>query len=1067
MKFLLPFVALLMSIGTYSQNSYEYGQFNMVRFEREQHGGSVQSWDMVQGDDNSIYIANNGGVLEFNGERWSKFEMTNFQHPRSLAKNNQGEIFVGGVNEFGVISHDEMGRAYSKKLSESLDSIAFQDIWKINCIGDVTYFMAREYIFKYEDGEIEAINCPDHMIIVTSTLINGELIMTTRSMEDKKLVHILKNGELQIVKHSEGVRVYKTIVIGDDEFFISEDGKFYALESVGETYMLVDIASRKLDLKEDFLIKSMAISENMIVVGSKGQGVEIFDYQGRLMRSFGDGDGLGDVTSHSCMFDQYNNLWLCNDDAITFVEMSSAITSFNDDLGITGGVTEDIAFTDDEVVIASHADLYVSDVSRGNMRFNSKFLTGTEVYQIKEFTFSDNKTYWMMIGNDGIFAVSKDLEGEMVAKFVYAWELFQMPGDPDQILVGLDGDGIGSIRYSNGTFNYEGKFPNTEGDVRSIVSGNGNIYYSVGNLGIHLLDTTKTQEENNIKGLIEYEDETSNYEQFMMGTFNDMILAGTAHGLYEVDGNKLIPSPILNEKFNEEKLLVHRLINDNNERLWMIMFHMSDTDEEQAEVGYLELVDGEYNWVSAKFSQLEKDVIFTIKKDRDGIYWMGGVNSLYAFNDNYKTNFDKPFHSRIYAVYLNEDEEFLYNPDYVEEKDYRIEYNNNTIKFQYTTDAYLGEFEHQYSYYLEGEENSWSKWKSSNSVEYQRLSEGDYIFHVKARNFYGYESEETIFAFSILPPWYRTWWAFLIYIVLFVLLIYVVIRLSIRRVKAQNERLEQIVEERTAEIAEQNNKLEHQKAEIEEKTNDILDSIKYAERIQTAILPTDETMSNIFDGEHFVLYRPKDIVSGDFYWADRFGSEAIFAAVDCTGHGVPGAFVSIVGFNGLNRTVNEFDLRKPGQILDKLADLVIGTFAKSESSIKDGMDIALCNINYETQTLTYSGANNPLIIIRDGELIETKANKQPIGEFQDRVPFTTHEFKLQKNDCIYVFSDGYADQFGGEKGKKFKGKALKQLLLDIKDYPMNVQREKLFEAFEAWKGDFEQLDDVCLMGVRI
>jgi serine phosphatase RsbU (regulator of sigma subunit) len=254
---------------------------------------------------------------------------------------------------------------------------------------------------------------------------------------------------------------------------------------------------------------------------------------------------------------------------------------------------------------------------------------------------------------------------------------------------------------------------------------------------------------------------------------------------------------------------------------------------------------------------------------------------------------------------------------------------------------------------------------------------------------------------------------------------------------------------------------------LKRKQNDILDSIKYAERIQTAILPTDETLNNIFDGEHFVLYKPKDIVSGDFYWADRFGSEAIFAAVDCTGHGVPGAFVSIVGFNGLNRTVNEFDLRKPGEILDKLADLVVGTFAKSESQIKDGMDIALCNINYETQTLTYSGANNPLIIIRDGELIETKANKQPIGEFHNRVPFTTHEFKLQKGDCVYVFSDGYADQFGGEKGKKFKGKALKQLLLEISKFNMTEQRTKLDEAFEIWKGDFEQLDDVCLFGVKI
>ena len=177
--------------------------------------------------------------------------------------------------------------------------------------------------------------------------------------------------------------------------------------------------------------------------------------------------------------------------------------------------------------------------------------------------------------------------------------------------------------------------------------------------------------------------------------------------------------------------------------------------------------------------------------------------------------------------------------------------------------------------------------------------------------------------------------------------------------------------------------------------------------------------------------------------------------------------MSIVGFNALNRTVNEFNLKKPGQILDKLTDLVVETFSKSESQIKDGMDIALCNLNYKSNKLTYAGANNPLIMVRNGELIEYKANKQPIGEFQNRVPFETHEIDLQKGDCFYIFSDGFADQFGGPKGKKFKTKNLKQLILDNNHLSMKDQMAKFQEEFDKWKGDFEQLDDVCLIGVRI
>lgn len=1067
MKNLLLLVLIFLSIGTYSQNSYKYGQFNMVRFTRDQHGAGVQSWDIVQGNDNTIYIANNGGILEFNGEKWSKFEMDNFQHPRSLARNDAGDIFVGGQNEFGIISHNEIGKTESKKLSGSLDTLNFRDIWQIKCHGDTTYFIAREFIFKYEDGEIETLITPNHGIVVRSEIINGYLIMAMLAEDGAKSISILADGNFKQVKNSENIGLFKKIAINDDEFFISKDGKFYGIEQVGDNFLAVDLASRKLDLKENFDIKSMAISEDMIVVGSKGQGVEIFDYQGRLIRSFGYQDGLEDVITHDIIFDHYNNLWLCNDDAIVFIEMSSAITVFGDGLGVPNGVTEDLSFIGDKICLATHSDLQVSEYSRGLLRFRHQPVANGEIFQIREFEFSDGSVYLMMIGNDGIFALDTNFVGGMVARYVFAWDLFQAPFDQDMILVGLDGGGIGAIQYSNGTFNYLGRYSKTGGDVRSIVSLNDKIYYSVGNEGIHLLDTTKEQTENTLHGLIEYDDETSNYEQFMLTTFQNKVYAGTAHGLYEVDGDKLVPCLFLDGDFNEEKLLIHRLINDNDEKLWLIMFHMSDTDEEEAEVGYLEIVDGKYNWVSADFSRLEDDVIFTIKKDRDGIYWMGGINNVYAYNEKLSTKYDKPFSTRIYAVYLNEDQEFVYNPDYLNQKDFSLNYEDNTIRFEYTTDAYLGGFTNEYSYYLEGEESTWSKWKNTHTVEYQRLSEGDYVFHVKARNFYGFESEETTFAFTILPPWYRTWWAFLIYATLAILLIYIVIQLSIRRVKAQNERLEQIVEKRTAEIAEQNTKLEHQKAEIEEKTNDILDSIKYAERIQTAILPTDETLNHIFDGDHFVLYKPKDIVSGDFYWADRFNSEAIFAAVDCTGHGVPGAFVSIVGFNGLNRTVNEFNLRKPGEILDKLADLVIGTFSKSESQIKDGMDIALCNINYDTNVLTFAGANNPLIIIRNGEIIEIKANKQPIGEFQNRVPFTTNTFDLQKDDCIYVFSDGFADQFGGEKGKKFKGKALKSLLLEISALDMKAQRQELDKAFEKWKGDFEQLDDVCLFGVKI
>ncbi|MDF1673935.1 MAG: tetratricopeptide repeat protein [Vicingaceae bacterium] len=280
-----------------------------------------------------------------------------------------------------------------------------------------------------------------------------------------------------------------------------------------------------------------------------------------------------------------------------------------------------------------------------------------------------------------------------------------------------------------------------------------------------------------------------------------------------------------------------------------------------------------------------------------------------------------------------------------------------------------------------------------------------------------------------------------------------------------------IIEEQKQEVENQKEVVELAHNELEEKNKEITDSIQYAKRIQNAILPPNKVVKEYLQ-ESFIYYKPKDIVAGDFYWLESVAPTSnkkenilLFAAADCTGHGVPGAMVSVVCNNGLNRSVREYGLTDPGEILNKTREIVVQEFEKSEEEVKDGMDIALCSL--EENKLQYAGAHNPLWIIRDGKLFETKANKQPIGQFDNPEPYTTHTLELQKGDSIYIFSDGYADQFGGDKGKKLKTANFKQLLLSIQKEPMEKQKQLIDEAFENWKGDLEQLDDVCVIGVRI
>jgi serine phosphatase RsbU (regulator of sigma subunit)/tetratricopeptide (TPR) repeat protein len=253
---------------------------------------------------------------------------------------------------------------------------------------------------------------------------------------------------------------------------------------------------------------------------------------------------------------------------------------------------------------------------------------------------------------------------------------------------------------------------------------------------------------------------------------------------------------------------------------------------------------------------------------------------------------------------------------------------------------------------------------------------------------------------------------------------------------------------------------------IEEQHKDITDSIQYSKRIQEAIMPPIHLWETTLP-DSFLLYKPKDVLSGDFYWMEKTKDAIYFAACDCTGHGVPGAMVSVICSTALNRAVKEFGLKDTGQILNKVRELVLETFEKSEDNVQDGMDISLCSLNTKTLSLTWSGANNPLWYLDKGEPKEITATKQPIGKVDNPVPFATHTIQLNKNDIIYVFTDGYADQFGGPKGKKFKYKQLKELLVNNANKTMKEQRESLLNAFENWKGNLEQVDDVCVIGVRV
>ena len=295
--------------------------------------------------------------------------------------------------------------------------------------------------------------------------------------------------------------------------------------------------------------------------------------------------------------------------------------------------------------------------------------------------------------------------------------------------------------------------------------------------------------------------------------------------------------------------------------------------------------------------------------------------------------------------------------------------------------------------------------------------------------------------------------------------------LKMREDLRENERvLEAKVIERTEQVVRQKEEIEAQNQELEVLYKHVTDSIRYAKRIQEAILPPDSMVKRALPNS-FVLYKPKDIVSGDFYWVDEMSGKTLFAAVDCTGHGVPGAFMSIVGYNILKHVVNNKKYTNPALVLDGLNIGVSETLhhGHEASQAKDGMDISFCSIDFKTLELQYAGAYNPLYLIRDGKLTQTKADKFPIGLFlgAEKKKFTNHTIQLQKGDCVYIFSDGYSDQFGGPSGKKFMANHFRDLLLEVHQHPIDKQKEILNKTIEEWRGPLDQVDDILVIGLKI
>lgn len=539
-------------------------------------------------------------------------------------------------------------------------------------------------------------------------------------------------------------------------------------------------------------------------------------------------------------------------------------------------------------------------------------------------------------------------------------------------------------------------------------------------------------------------------------TKRNSILIGTEKGLYEFDVEK--ESFINHSKIAGFKAFnVLNIFEDNYNNIWFTTG--------------VEII--KYNKTNNKYNIFNKQLGFNNFQfslmnyflntacSGDYVFYPNKKGLTYFNVKNLKLPEEKPIIS-IFEISVNDS---LRNLNL---KNIELKATENNLSFHLITNQIYTPSAGTFSYQLIGLDDK-IKLVKSNEIELQNLSSGNYILKIFHKNIFNIESDVYELKFSILKPFYKTWWFILLCITGIVIIIGALIRKREKDLLKRQQQLENIVNDRTAELVIRSKEIETQKHIIEEKQKETIDSILYAQRIQNALLASKSFLNKHLKN-YFIYFNPKDLVSGDFYWATELNNKFYFIIADSTGHGIPGAFMSLLNINFLNEAINEKQIEKPSEILNYVRNKLIQGLAEdgSEEGGKDGMDCSLICIDFINKEITYSCANNPLIFITNNTINELDADRMPVGKSpKDTIAFSNNKIAFNSGDILYLFTDGYADQFGGEKGKKLKHKNLRDYLFKIHQLPILEQKNLLSTEFDNWKGNLEQIDDVCVVGIKL
>ncbi len=1081
---------LLISEILFSQTGTPF----IKNFSPEEYHAEGQIWCAEQDNNGIMYFGSNSEILIYDGNSWQAVKLPNNSPVRSLCRNEEGTIFVGSVGEFGYLTSDIINGFKYISLSEQSDNTTgtFSDVWTMKSTGENVWFAANEALFRYNPKKKPAVikvktkEAPFLLYKAGTDVfvsfrgkgtykLKGDSIISVKGLEQIHPWFMLPYGntESKIIGNLNGLTIYNP----------------NASDSVKNFFNKISVEKTNKFLNLSQLYTGAAdIGHGRFAIGTLRNGVVIIDKTGKIINIINEEKGLQSNTIHSLFKDKQNELWASSAYGISRIDINSPYELFNKNDGIKGSIYDVLRFHN-QLYVTSNLGLYYYTKTGFKGVEN---LSGKNALQILSPFIFKTETDSLLFVNTiyGMYRI--DNNRPIKINSINYNSIIQSDFNKNTTYLTINYD-LYKMVYKNHSFSLPEKIKKFDELVY--------IGYEIDKENLILILNEKAVLYN-LKNKSSV-DINANAKITDINKIDNKIFAYTDKGLfiYNPEENRFFKDSIYTTDIKKDsEVLQFEKFSENN--FWLLA---RQKDNNNLYVARIFKNNGTYFTETNPFKRFSG--LSIIHEDGDSLLWAVNSKILYKYKVLNHKNFKQKEQCLIRSVKIKTDS-LIFNGIYSSEnKDNNtdneiiIDYSSNDIYFNFTLTSYDGD-KNKFSYKLEkkGETKEWSNPTDINFKEYNNLREGIYFFSVKGINVYGIESEPVKYTFEILPPWYRTTPAYITYIFLLILLIKGFVKLNAKRLEQENIRLDNIVKDRTAELLTQkeeiqtqadyleevNNELNQKNEEIssiadnlkeantkiKEKNKYITDSINYAQKIQNAVLPSDQEISKHIS-DYFIIYKPKDIVSGDFYFIKKRGIYLIPAVADCTGHGVPGGFLAMMGVALLSDIVQNEEIKSPAAALEEMRRVVKRSLHQTKylDSQSEGIEIALCAINTKNLSLEFAGANHPLFIVREKngepELIEISADAQPVGIHYKEKPFKLNKFQLQENDMLYMFSDGYFDQFGGPNKKKFLLKNLTNLLKEVSGESVKIQKRKILNAFNSWKGNNKQVDDVLLFGIRV